>query len=300
MSRYLNKIAFIVATKDRPQELERLLNSFERQTYPPDQVVVVDGGSISVAKLVKRFIAIPVTYMHCAPPSATRQRNMGLSTIFQKISLIGFCDDDVVFEPKAIETMMDFWEHVSENVGGAAFNMINHPPLYGSWLKSLPLMKGLGLYSKERGVVSSSGFHTIIDHVSKNINVQWLPTTAVVWQRNIFDEHKFDEWFGGYSYLEDLDFSYQVGKKKQLFVVKNAQYYHFPASTGRNSSYIFGKREVLNRLYFVKKHQELSLFKCYLVLILRIFISIGLAIQERKSAYLKRTMGSIIGLLYSI
>jgi hypothetical protein len=33
-----------------------------------------------------------------------------------------------------------------------------------------------------------------------------LPSGASVWRREIFDKFSFEEFFEGYSYLEDLDF----------------------------------------------------------------------------------------------
>ncbi len=296
MPKIEHKIAFIVATKDRPTDLRRMLGSLEAQSYCPDQVIIVDGGTQLVDKVVKEFTTMPITYVRCVPPSATRQRNRGLTSINSEITLIGFLDDDIVLEPDALQKMVEFWEKSPENVGGAAFNMVNHPQLYGTWLKSLPLTEKLGLYSKESGKVLPSGFHTMIGYVPETNFVQWLPTTAVTWCRKIFEEFQFDEWFDGYSYLEDLDFSYQVVKKYQLVVVADAHYYHYPSSTGRDNGYIFGKREVKNRIHFIRKHQEFSPAKCYLALITRMCISLSLAIREREASYCKRSLGNVMGM----
>ena len=136
--------------------------------------------------------------------------------------------------------------------------------------------------------------------VSETILAEWLPTTAVTWRKKVFEEYQFDEWFSGYSYLEDLDFSYRVGKKNELAVVADAKYYHYPAASGRGNSYSFGKREVANRIYFVKKHQELSFFKCYAALIVRMFISLIFAAREKQASYLLRAWGNVGGLVQAI
>jgi GT2 family glycosyltransferase len=261
-----------------------MLKSLVAQSYKPDQIIIVDGSGDPVKDVLKEFSTLPIDYVRCIPPSAARQRNIGIKAVAPDINLIGFLDDDTVLEADSLEKMMEFWEKASDDLGGAAFNMVNHPPLYASWLKSLPLTEKLGLYSKDRGKVLSSGFHTMIGYIPETTFVQWLPTGATVWKKKIFEKFKFDEWFEGYSYLEDLDFSYQIGKEYRLAVVANAEYYHYAASSGRSSSYEFGKR-------------ELSIFKCYMSLVLRTFISLSLAIREFKVSYVKRALGNIAGFL---
>ena len=38
------KLAYVVPTKDRPDDLRKLLESLAAQTRAPDQIVIVDGG----------------------------------------------------------------------------------------------------------------------------------------------------------------------------------------------------------------------------------------------------------------
>jgi GT2 family glycosyltransferase len=297
MSISQDKIVFIVATKDRPLELRRMLRSIEIQSHQPYEIIIVDGGYKLSGEIIDEFSGLRIKYLKFKPASATKQRNFGIKMVNPEITFIGFLDDDVVLEKDSIKKMMSFWEEASENIGGAAFNMVNHPQLYAKNIKSLPIVEKLGLYSNLRGVVLPSGFHTMIGYVPETIFVQWLSTCAVVWRRKIFEEFHFDEWFSGYSYLEDLDFSYRVGKKYRLAVVAAARYYHYPASPGRINEYIFGRREVANRIYFVRKNRELSFLKCYFALTIRMFLNIALAIQKRKVDYLKRFGGNITELM---
>jgi GT2 family glycosyltransferase len=292
-----HKIAFIIPTKERPKELFRLLKNLEDQTYRPDQVIVVDGSREPLENIVKESTLLRLNYLRCFPPSATKQRNVGLNAVEPKITLIGFLDDDIMLEKNALEAMMKFWGRAPGEIGGAAFNMVNHPPIFMAKLKSSSLVEKFKLYSKERGKVVSSGFQTMIGFVKETKFVEWLPLTASVWSKEIFNEFKFDEWFNGYSYLEDLDFSYRVGKKYKLAVVADAKYYHYPAS--RESAYVFGKKEVINRIYFVKKNRELSLFRCYLTLFGRLLLTLTLGIRTRKFSYFKRAFGNVIGLFKS-
>ena len=123
-----------------------------------------------------------------------------------------------------------------------------------------------------------------------------LPSTAAVWRREIFERFRFDEFFEGYSYLEDLDFSYSVSRHYRLAIIADARYWHYPSPSGRVSQYRFGKIEVRNRLYIVRKHQ-LSLPRCYLGIIIRLFMTIGSALMTRKRADLQRALGNCMGIV---
>jgi len=296
MTNLNHKIAFVVATKDRPSELRQMLKSIEAQTFVPNQIVIVDGSASPEKDIDKEFPTLRVKYMHRTPPSASKQRNLGIGAVDPEMSLIGFLDDDIELKEGSVKAMMDFWERTPDQVAGAAFNIMNHPPVFASKLKSFPFVEKLGIYSEKKGIVLPSGFQTMIGHIPETIYVQWLPTGAVVWRRKIFIQFQLDEWFSGYSYLEDLDFSYRAGKKYQLAVVADAEYLHHSAPGGRGGDFVFGRREVTHRLYFVRKHKELSLFKCHAALLLRIFISLMMALKERKMGYLRRAWGNLIGL----
>jgi hypothetical protein len=137
----------------------------------------------------------------------------------------------------------------------------------------------------------------MIGKVAKTISVQWLPSGAAVWRRSVFENHRFDEWYDGYGYLEDLDFSYEIGKKHSLAVVATAGYRHFPDWSDRAGKFGFGRKEVLNRLYFVHKHPEISIPKCYVTLVLRTLISFYLSFAEPREGNFRRTLGNICGLL---
>jgi GT2 family glycosyltransferase len=291
------KIAFVVATKDRPAELERLLLSLAGQERKPDEVIIVDGSEKSVAGVLDGpgLSKLKLRYSRCRPPSAARQRNRGIALVSPAVDLIGFLDDDAVLAPGAMSRMMDFWETASGDIGGAQFNLINYPPIFAGGLKRLPFVAAFGLYSGNPGDVLPSGFQVMIGPVEKTVFVRWLGSLASIWRRKIFTTEKFDEWFQGYSYLEDLDFSYRIGKRYRLAVIAGADCEHLQASGGRSGAFRFGRRESINRLYFVSKNPELSRLRCILTLLLRLAISLVMAVRERKVYYLARAAGTLIG-----
>jgi len=294
-----HKIAFVVATKDRPEELRRLWRSLRAQSRVPDEVVVVDASERPAPPLGPEGAPPLLRHIRTAAASATRQRNLGLDAVRADAGLVGFLDDDVVLEGDAVEEMLRFFDTASPGVGGAAFNMANHPPLEWPFLKRTRLAATLGLYAGRGGSVTASGFQTMIGPVEKTEWTDWLPSGASVWRREVLRRFRFDEWFDGYSYLEDLDFSYRVGRTSKLAVVVAARYLHLQAPGGRGGGYAFGVREVLNRSYFVRKHAELSLGKCRAALAVRLLMSLALAFRERQASYAARAFGNAVGLVRS-
>ena len=125
--------------------------------------------------------------------------------------------------------------------------------------------------------------------------MEWLTTGAVVWRREVLEHLQFDEFFDGYSYLEDLDFSYTVSRKSRIVLVADSHVHHYPSKLGRMAWDRFGTIEVRNRLHFVRKHR-LSVPRCFLGLGVRFFLSIGQGIRRPRSGGLRRAWGNLRGL----
>lgn len=294
MSGNRRKLAFVIATKDRPDDLRKMLTSLDTQSHRPDQVVIVDSSAEPVEAVAAEFDTLNVTYMRHHPPSAAAQRNAGIKAVDADVDLIGFLDDDVVLEPDAIAVMLAFWAEHPEEIGGCGFNYRNYELPGGQRIKRSRLVQWLGLYGRVPGVVAASGWATVVPTVAENTVVEWLPSTAAVWRKEVLETFSFEEYFDGYSYLEDLDFSYSVSRKYKLTVVANAGFRHYPSPSGRIGLYQFGKIEVRNRLYIVRKH-GLSVPKCYLAILIRMLMSIAVGVRNLDASMLRRAMGNIVG-----
>ena len=293
------KIAFVVATKDRPGDLRTMLRSLADQSRRPDQVVIVDSSAAPVQSVAEEFGGLNVKYIHVDRPSASGQRNTGIRAVDEGMDLIAFFDDDAVLEAGSLEVMLDFWATAPAEMGGAAFNWLNFEPTGGGWLKQSAACRWLGLYSPVKGQVTPSGWQTMPEVVWETTMVQWLLSGASVWRKEVFQRFCFDEFFDGYSYLEDLDFSYSVGRHYKLAVVAGAGFKHYPSPSGRSGMVRFGKVEVANRLYFVCKH-GLSVPRCYLGLLIRLVMTLAGAFSLRWRQNLGRALGNCIGLVQSI
>ncbi|HVP89717.1 MAG TPA: glycosyltransferase [Terriglobales bacterium] len=297
MSAVRRDLAFVVATMDRPGPLSRLLESLAAQTVVPAEVVVVDGGAAPAADLCWGPRPFAVRHIPFRPPSTARQRNAGLEAVSSGIAFVGFLDDDVLLEPGAVGAMMAFFDAAAAEVGGAAFNMSNHPPLRAARWKSSRFAERAGLYGRRPGAVMKSGFQTMIGPLAADLRTDWLPSGAVVWRRDVLRRTKFDDWFADYGYLEDLDLSYRAGKSSVLVAVAGARYSHHPDASPRPDPYRFGRKEVANRLRFVAKNPELSPALCRLALVVRMVMSLSDGLFLGQRAELRRVRGNMAGFL---
>ena len=293
MSVFTNQIAFVVPTKDRPEDLRRLLKSVQAQSVHPKQIIIVDGSRVPIENVVEEFPELSIKYVRLYPPSLSKQRNAGMEAIDLSISLAGYLDDDLVLEPGAMEAMLAFWEKASKDVGGARFNIVNDEMPRILWLKSLFLIE-----SKKRGEVLQSGYQTSIGRVMHDKYVRWLSGGVTVWRRQVIEEFSYDEWFQGTGYLEDVDYSYRIGKKYKLAVVADARVQHLSYPVRKESNYVLGKWQAINRIYFVKKHGDFLLPVCYWSLLGEFLLNLGTGIGTIDSGRLRRAWGNLVGLLY--
>lgn len=248
-------VAFIIPTKDRPDKMKNLLDSLARQTIGCGRVIIVDGGQ-SVKNIVMGFSGcLPVEYYECHPPGQIRQRNMAISLLNDQTPLVGFLDDDIVLEPRALEAMITFWNKCEPDTAGVSFNIVNNHPYRHSWMRAV-----IGMSSPQQGRVLRSGYNVATSPVISNLKTQWLCGGATVWKREILQKFINKEVCSRWAICEDVIFSYPIGKKFPLYVCNDARvrHEHVYDHTAKMKYRYYGRTVTLWRLYFVESHAELS------------------------------------------
>ena len=144
-------------------------------------------------------------------------------------------------------------------------------------------------------MVTSSGWQTKILNMKKNTFVEWLPTQACIYRRDKIKSLRFSSQLGAYAYLEDLLFSHEISKRGHLIIHFEAKYKDM--LTVQRNHFLFGIKEVRNRIVFVKKN-KLSIGKFllgYVFFLFKNFLEIFLNIKK-----IMRFFGNIIGIIYLI
>jgi GT2 family glycosyltransferase len=277
---------------NRPGELRRLLASVESQSALPDEIIIVDGSTEPVECISKDFPHLSLKYVRIFPPGLTKQRNAGMAMLSPHITLVACLDDDLILEPGSMESMLHFWNNAPRHIGGASFNIVNVRSPRALLVKSVFRMD-----SFRRGAVMRSGYEATIAPVRKDTYVEWLCGGATVWRRQVVEEFQYDEWFQGYAYFEDVDYSYRVGRKYQLIILANAKVKHLSAPVKEDRNYVLGKCQVINRRYFMHKHPDMSVGLFYWATLGLMVANIGEGILTKNPGLFARVWGNMAGLL---
>jgi glycosyltransferase involved in cell wall biosynthesis len=290
----VHRIALVVPTKDRPEDLRRMLDSLTAQTRPPDQVVVVDGSEPPVRGVVDSCRNPSIVYVRVFPPSLARQRNAGMSRVDAGMTLAGYLDDDIVLEADAVQRMLEFWDRAGPDVGGAAFNITNNPQPGALAVKQL-----LGIDDARAGRLLRSGFPSTIPPQPTDLETDWLYGGATVWRWEVIDAYPYDEWFIGTGFMEDVDFSFNVRARYRLFVVSGARLAHYSRPVRADRQYLLGKWQVVNRMHVVRKYRArgLSLVAAWYANAGLFLLNLAAATLRMNRSYWNRTRGNTAGIL---
>tara|TARA_X000000950_G_scaffold235853_1_gene286402 strand:+ start:1352 stop:2236 length:885 start_codon:yes stop_codon:yes gene_type:complete len=248
------KISIIIPTKDRPELLRKTLVFLKKNKNFFNEVMIVDSSKkYNFKKNIEtiQYLNFKVKHFY-SKPSTSLQRNIGLKKLSKASNYVMFLDDDVDFKKHALKNMKNFILN-NRDYAGYGFNLMLK---YNSWTNSFKtnlILNYFDLYSNKPGKVSKSGWHSKAINLKKNTFVDWLPTQAVIYNKKTIKDRFFYLGFGSYSYLEDLEFSYTLSKKKRLIIVSNAKY-KSDNDVNRNF-FLFGKKELVNRYIFLKRNK---------------------------------------------
>ena len=296
MQFFTNNTSLIIPTKDRSFKVIDLLNFLKKSKIQFFEIIVIDSSNKKNSNILKNHSKkLNFKYFHTYP-STSYQRNVGLNKKDSFTRFVMFLDDDVIFSKNAFKEMnktivkcLSFKE-----VGGYGFNQMSKETNKNFFekIKNSKFINFIGFYSNKPGKVLKSGWHSKILNVKKNTYVDWVYTTACIYKTEAIRNLKFDENFGQYSYLEDLDFSLNLKKLKKKIVISYLAKFTHPHNIDR-SSLIFGITEIINRFRIVKKH-ELNLCFFFIVSLLRFIISLINSLFFNLQYFL-RAIGNIVG-----
>lgn len=250
-------ITLIICTKDRPKDMQTLLDSIVKQTSLPKRVIVIDGSDNSIRSLLDNYPSLHIEYRAVRPPSLPKQRNVGISMLGNEVSWVGFLDDDLVLEETAIEELAKFVDREEAKPGkelvGAGLAINNEGLIsFNWWRKFLLLDKFPG------GVFTRSGCPAAIRPVKHDLDVEWLYGGATFWKSTIYQEFKFDEWFDGTGYYEDVDFSFRVSRKYRLALSPKSRCFHYHHPVRKEKLFLLGIWQITGWWYFASKAKHFS------------------------------------------
>jgi glycosyltransferase involved in cell wall biosynthesis len=117
------KVSVIVPVRDEEHSIRELLDSLLKQTRPPDEIVITDGGSVDATpQIIEEYIqnGAPVRLIRAGVALPGRGRNLGAAAA--QFEWLGFTDAGIRLENNWLETLV---------ARAAQDNSIDI--VYGSW-----------------------------------------------------------------------------------------------------------------------------------------------------------------------
>ena len=214
--------AIIIPTRNRSSVLRRTMESLARQCAQPAELIIVDASDDASTRSLCCAESIPglicaVSWHAAAKAGAATQRNQGVRICSQKV--IGFIDDDILFEPKCLRRL---WQALTSDLRLGGVNAMITNQRYqdpGRISRIMFCLMAGGRRPSYAGRVLGPAVNLLPedrDDLPEVVPVEWLNLGCTLYRRQALPDEPFQDYFKGYSIMEDLTLSLTVGKYWKL------------------------------------------------------------------------------------
>jgi glycosyltransferase involved in cell wall biosynthesis len=294
---FTKKTSLIIPTYNRAEQVDTVLSQFKKFKIKFFETIIVDSSGAYEKKKLKNLCKKYDVIIINSFPSTSHQRNLGLKKKNKKTNFVMFLDDDLLFYKNSFIEMDKFIKNNNKKILGYSFNhyvKFNKKKSLIEKIKNSKISNFFGLYVNKPGIIMNSGWHTKIINLKRNTYVEWLPTAALVLNSTVVKNKFFDESFGAYSYLEDLDFSLNIKDNKSKFVVVSKAKFLHPNNIIR-VNFKFGYFEIINRFKIVEKY-KLNKFYFFYMSLIKSFHSL-LYFFSGNINYIFKFLGNLTGII---
>jgi glycosyltransferase involved in cell wall biosynthesis len=273
-------VSAIIPTANRAAVLGRTLHSLYEQSCLPAEIIIVDASpDDSTIKMLTEFENHKpgVSYIKAEAKGAAVQRITGIKSAKQET--IFFMDDDLLFEPQCVERIWKGFDF-APNVGAVNAMITNQKYSAPGRFTRLMFFLMSGENKKSfAGRVIGPAWNLLPedrDDLPAYVECDWLNSGCTMYKVEAMPYPVFDEFFQGYSMLEDLSLSLRIGRAHTLLNARTARVFHdsqpgshkdnlveLSAMELTNRHYVMTK--VMNRNSF-KDHAKLAIFEAFSLL----------------------------------
>ena len=252
--------SILIATKDRPENVEKLLRSIAESTTKPKFVVLISSGH-PIHNIVSKYMdKLKIDYFHSEITGQVNQKKIGIARLQKEIPWVVFLDDDLLLSPNCLEKAFETLSHHNssgENIVGIGLGLTPTARLKRSSRVQNLVGSALRLSSGSPGRVISSGQGVSYLENTEPIFTQWL-NGASIWRIESALDYTSLVPSTRYAACEDLVFSYQQSKKGKLLFAPEARVtFQVKEPNNYNSGQVIISATAW-RYFFVKTNPELS------------------------------------------
>ena len=261
----LDDASLIVATYQRPAEIEELIIHLATMNDAPSEVLVLDSSpnretEQAAMRALERASRRPFELIYVqSPKGLTRQRNVGID--ISRNRFVYFLDDDAkpfdgYFEHMRKILLNDADEAIAA-VGACIINEIDKP-MSRRWRirRSLRLVPKTDPYIYNH--VGTSAPTALLKPFHGYRDVDIFAGGACLIRRQVLEMERFSEFFQGYSYGEDLEMSLRIRRKWRIVCCGDAHVWHYGVvrTGGRPSGFTKGRMEINNRYLIWRRYSS--------------------------------------------
>lgn len=229
------RIAIIVASVGRPNEVGNLIEILGHQVRTAEQILI----SVESDDDLPAFLPPHVRVIQ-GPRGASSQRNRALDQAVRDNELIAFLDDDYIPSKFFLERAAQLFT-LHADIAGAT---------------GLVLADGVN-----RGSISLPEARTIIqDHDERvpngtfeSVDIRYAYGCNMVFRSTAIAKIRFDENLPLYSWQEDVDFAARTLSQGRIVKTNALVGVHRGVTGARTSGKRFGYSQIVNPLYLLKK-----------------------------------------------
>ncbi len=254
-------MGIIIATRNRPEALEKLLRSICKSSILPIEIIVVSSGN-EISKLISEFNSIlNIVYRHIDGHGQIRQKMTGISLITKEVDWVLFLDDDLLIEKNALLNAVKFLrdQHFYRSIVGVGFNLMPTSRLVSGHTFYKMMAKMFYLHSKTPGKLLKSGHPMSYLSSTKVLNTDWLIGSSL-WRRDMLSHYSFEFLEAKYSAFEDVIFSNNCKKHGELIYLPSSRLFFQNDSITRETSHLFISATFWRFYFFQRNKSELSTF----------------------------------------
>ncbi len=247
-------LAVVICTRDRPDSLLRTLDSIWRQTRPPQELIVIDDGSIGDE--VRERIAVGCAaagivcrYERSAGGGLTRSRNQAARIASSEILL--YLDDDVTC---ATDCVFEIAACMADPLVAGVTAAVEEPSFSSASARLYQLGFRLAGWWRVAPRGRPSGPRpSILSRPHVAIRARWLSGAAMALRRRVVLKNPFDENLGDYALGEDRELGYRLSRRYWLIESKRARATHHRSTVRRVDERRLGFMTVSNYVYILRK-----------------------------------------------
>jgi len=254
---YYMNLSIIIATLDRPDNLDATLKSLLPEAELLKEIIIIDQSENRKSKQIcdeYKHKWLPIFYYKFFIKSLTQARNFWIIKLSPNTDIVLFLDDDVTLAKDCLSKLESYIDTYQPKWW--VLN-IETPSRYINTLKKIWFFLLTGTFKFNEQFVSQWWFNAMfLTQPIKTKKIERCSGCAMFFRKSLFNEwFKFPEKFQKYSLMEDVFLSYDIYKRYPgtLHYIPNAKIIHHESPIRSIPPKAKIMQNIVHRFLFVKK-----------------------------------------------